>query len=249
MKELKFWFWKIVGTIAGGSGGGFIGLVIGFLIGAIIDKLHMDGGQLWRNNNVPPNIEPEDFVLGAIFLAAAVVKADRVVDELELSYVRSFLIDQFGSDKVNDYWHVLTGALNENLDLKQTTLEIRKTTSFETRLQLIHFLFGVANADYKIDEIEVATVKVISIHLGIDEIEFNSIKAMFYNEMDAYYKILGISPSVSDNQVRSAYHDMMQKYHPDKLEYLGEGVKKAATLKFLKVKEAFDRIKSERGFR
>jgi DnaJ like chaperone protein len=249
MKGLKFWLWKIVGTIAGGSGGGFIGLLIGFFVGAIIDKLHKDGGQLWRRNNVPKNIDPNDFVVGAILLAAAVVKSDGVIDELELSYVRSFLIDQFGSETVDEYRNILTDAVNTNLDLKKTIQELRKTTSFETRLQLVHFLFGIANADYRIDEIEVATVKIISIHLGINAIEFNSIKAMFYKEMDAYYKILGISPSVSDNQVREAYHNMLQKYHPDKLEYLGEGIKKAATAKFLKVKEAFDNIKSERGFR
>ncbi|MCH2021322.1 MAG: TerB family tellurite resistance protein [Saprospiraceae bacterium] len=249
MRELKYWLWKIVGAITGGSFAGYIGLIVGFLLGAVIDKLHKDGGQLWSKKNVHQSIETDDFVIGAIFLAAAVVKSDGVIDDLELSYVRSFLIDQFGSQIVDDYWHVLTDAVNKNLDLKKTTLQIRKTTTFETRLQLIYFLFGIANADYKIDEIEVATVKVISIHLGINATEFNSIKAMFYSEMDAYYKILGIAPSASDNQVREAYHHMLQKYHPDKLAYLGEGVEKAANLKFLKVKEAYDSIKSERGFR
>ena len=42
---------------------------------------------------------------------------------------------------------------------------------------------------------------------------------------------------------------MIKKYHPDKLEHLGDGVKKAATVKFRKVQEAYDNIKKERGFK
>lgn len=251
MKQLKFWIGKIGGAIIGGSIGGFIGVFIGVLIGAILDKLHQDGGELWMNKRAPATIEdtdPNDFVVGSILLAGAIVKADGEVDDLELSYVRSFLVEQFGTLQMDDYWHILMEAINNKFDLKKTTQQIRQTTSYETRLQLIHFLFGIANADYSIDEAEIAAVKVISIHLGVDAGEFESIKAMFYQEMNAYYKILEISPSARDEEVKEAYHFMLKKYHPDKLEHLGEGVKKAATAKFIKVQEAYKGIKKERGF-
>lgn len=252
MNGLKFWLGKISGPIIGASIGGLWGGFLGFILGAILDKLHKDGGELWLNKSAPSSVEdtdPNDFVVGSILLAGAIVKADGEVDDLELSYVRSFLVEQFGTLQMDDYWHILMESINNDFDLKKTTQQIRRTTSYETRLQLIHFLFGIANADYSIDDEEIAAIKVISIHLGVEPDEFESIKAMFYQAMDAYYKILEISPSARDGDVKEAYHFMLKKYHPDKLEHLGEGVKRAATAKYLKVQEAYDNIKQERGFR
>jgi DnaJ like chaperone protein len=40
---------------------------------------------------------------------------------------------------------------------------------------------------------------------------------------------------------------MANKYHPDKVAYLGEDIRKAAAEKFRKVKDAYDVIKKDRG--
>lgn len=251
MSSFKYWLGKIIGILVGGAVAGFIGVLVGFLLGAMLDKLHQDGGQLWQRRNAPATIEdtdPNDFIIGSILLAGAVVKSDGSVEDLELSYVRAFLIEQFGTAQMDDYWAILESVLEGDFDLKSTTQQIRKTTSYETRLQLIYFLFGIANADYTIDDAEIAMIKVISLHLGVDAQEFNSIKAMFYKAMDAYYTILEVKPSASDEAVKRAYKEMSKKYHPDKLEHLGEGVKRAAQDKFLRVQKAYENIRLERGF-
>jgi DnaJ like chaperone protein len=251
MNQLKFWLGKIGGALIGGFIGGIIGAIVGLLLGALLDKIHQDGGQLWLNRSAPDSVadtDPNDFIIGAILLAGVIVKADGEVDDLELGYVRSFLAEQFGTKQMDDYWHILEQSIQEDFDIKSTTQEIRKTTSYETRLQLVYFLFGIANADYSIDEPEIVAIKVISLHLGVENNEFESIKAMFYKEMNAYYTILEVQPSASDDEVRQAYHQMLKKYHPDKLEHLGEGVKQAATQKFMKVQQAYENIKNERGF-
>lgn len=41
---------------------------------------------------------------------------------------------------------------------------------------------------------------------------------------------------------------MAVKYHPDKLEHLGEDVQKKATEKLKEVNVAYEQIKKERGF-
>jgi len=248
----KYLIGKIVGLAAGWAIGGWLGAIIGGIVGAALDKLHESGGQLWQfssNSKSTADTDPNDFIVGSILLAAVVVKSDGEVEDLEMSYVRTFLVQQFGTKQMDNYWTILEAAIEQEIDTKTTTLEIRKTTSYETRLQLIHFLFGIANADFNIDESEIATIKVISLHLGIHHSEYESIKAMFYSEMDAYYKILGLSPSVSDNEVKHAHRQMLKKYHPDKLAHLGEGVRLSAQKKFLKVQKAYEHIKRERGFK
>ena len=74
-----------------------------------------------------------------------------------------------------------------------------------------------------------------------------SIKAMFYEDTNAAYRILELEASVDDDEVKKAYRKMANKYHPDKVAYLGEDIRKAAGEKFRKVKDAYDTIKKDRG--
>ena len=59
--------------------------------------------------------------------------------------------------------------------------------------------------------------------------------------------VLEISPSATDNEVRTAYRKMAMKNHPDKVATLGPDVQKAAEEKFRQVQEAYETIKKERG--
>ena len=67
-------------------------------------------------------------------------------------------------------------------------------------------------------------------------------------DADSAYKILGISPSATDDEVKKAYRKMAVENHPDKVAYLGEDVQRAAKEKFQKINEAYEAIKKQRGF-
>jgi DnaJ like chaperone protein len=112
---------------------------------------------------------------------------------------------------------------------------------------LLHFLFGVSRADGKVHPREVEIIKKIAGYLGISAKDLESIKAMFYEDTDAAYKILEIESSANDDEVKKAYRRMANKYHPDKVAYLGEDIRKAAGEKFRKVKDAYETIKRDRG--
>ena len=74
-----------------------------------------------------------------------------------------------------------------------------------------------------------------------------SVIAMFYKDSGSAYAVLEISPSASDDEVKSAYRRMAMKNHPDKVATLGPEVQKAAAEKFRKIQEAYETIKKERG--
>ena len=63
-----------------------------------------------------------------------------------------------------------------------------------------------------------------------------------------YYKILGVDEKASDDELKKAYRKMAMKYHPDKVRDLGAEHQKSAQEKFIKVQEAYELIKKERGF-
>ncbi|HCW80202.1 MAG TPA: molecular chaperone DnaJ [Ruminococcaceae bacterium] len=58
------------------------------------------------------------------------------------------------------------------------------------------------------------------------------------------YRILGVSPNASDDEVKTAYHSLAKKYHPDK--YAGSPLADLAGEKMKEINEAYDQIMKER---
>ena len=58
------------------------------------------------------------------------------------------------------------------------------------------------------------------------------------------YKVLGISPSATDDQVKAAYRELARKYHPD--VHAGSDLADLAAEKMKEVNEAYDTIMSQR---
>ena len=97
-----------------------------------------------------------------------------------------------------------------------------------------------------VTEPEVQTIRTIAGYLYISLNDFESIKAMFYEDSESAYKILEIEKTASNEEVKAAYRKMVKKYHPDKLQHLGEEHVKGAEEKFKQVQKAYEQIQQER---
>ena len=126
---------------------------------------------------------------------------------------------------------------------------ISQHTRYESRLQIIHFLFGIAKSDGHVSSNEEQKIREISGFFRIHNSDFQSIRAMFYNEANNAYEILNIDKSATDAEIKKAYRSMAKKYHPDKLQHLEEHLIKGGEEKFRAVQEAYDQLQKERGFK
>jgi DnaJ like chaperone protein len=115
-----------------------------------------------------------------------------------------------------------------------------------SRLQLIHFLFGIAKADNHVADSEVEAIALIASYLGVSPRDFESIKAMFYKSSDNAYKILELDSNATMSEIKAAYRKMAKKYHPDKVLHLGKEHQKGAEEKFRKVQEAYEQLQKEK---
>ena len=70
---------------------------------------------------------------------------------------------------------------------------------------------------------------------------------MFVKSTDSSYIILGVDRNTTNEEIKKAYRGLAVKYHPDKVGYLGEDIKKKAKEKFQQINEAYETIKKERG--
>ncbi len=239
--------------IGGGLGwalGGPIGAILGFVFGAMYDS--MQSGQYeykipYAGQQTYQRTQTGDFSVSLLILSAAVMKADGRVTKSELNYVKSFFIQQFGVEQTNKKMLLLREILKQNINVQDVSLQIRQYMEYSSKLQLLHYLFGISSADGQIHPKEVDIIGVISNYIGVRTLDYDSIKAMFVKDMDSAYTILGISPNASDDEVKKAYHKMAVKYHPDKVSHLGHEIQEAAKEKFQKLNAAYEVIKKQRG--
>ena len=99
----------------------------------------------------------------------------------------------------------LRDLLKQEIPLRDVCLQIKQRLDHASRLQLLHFLFGVSQADGKVHPREVEVIEKIAGYLGISAKDLGSIKAMFYEDVDAAYKILELASTASDEEVKKAY--------------------------------------------
>lgn len=229
--------------IAGGLGWAFfgpIGGILGFVIGSVLESSETNS-TFQRQQTTTGG-----YAMTLLVLVAAVMKADGKVLKSELDYVKEYFSKAFGPQAAKEALLLLRDILKQTIPIEEVCRQIKQNMDYSSRLQLIHFLFGISKADDHVDLAELNLINRIANLLGISVADFNSIKSMFYEDVDAAYKILEIEPNASEDEIKKAYRKMARKYHPDKVSYLGEDFQKAANEKFQKVNEAYEKIKKER---
>jgi DnaJ like chaperone protein len=231
----------------------FPGAVIGFLLGSLLDGMggkKANGGyrrvfQQQRRDQV----SPADFELHLLSLASLVIKADGSVSQAELDYVRQYFVQAYGKERANATFRVFNEVIKKReISAQRIGGLLRQRMRYESRLQVIHFLFSIANADGYVSKAELGVINNISVNLGIQNADFESIKAMFFKNPDSAYKILEIERTATTSEIKAAYRRMAKKYHPDKLQHMDEAYQKGAEDKFRKVQEAYEQLQKERGF-
>lgn len=224
-----------------------IGGIVAVVLGSIFSSRRP---RVIRNevNETFGNTEPKrDFNVTLLVLSAAVMKADGNVKKSELDYVKRFFLQNFGQERAENYIKMLREILENDYDIYEVSQQVGRYMDYSSRLQLLHYLFGIANADGRISSEEQSVINTISDNMGITNSDFQSVKAMFIKETDSAYKILGVDPSATDEEVKRAYREMAKKNHPDLVSNLGEEVRKAAEKKFQEINAAYEAIKKQRG--
>ncbi len=59
------------------------------------------------------------------------------------------------------------------------------------------------------------------------------------------YEILGVPRSASQDEIRSAYQQLIQQYHPDRVEQMGPELKELALKRTKEINAAYDKLKRE----
>lgn len=234
---------KWIGGVLGWAVLGPLGAIIGYYIGsALEDDSRSESGTDPRYDQGERN----SFLISLLVLSAAVIKADGKVTSAEIAKLREFFARNFGAQAANEAEKIVKEIVHKDFNIYEVCGQVRSCMDYSQRMQLYHYLVSLGACD-GLMQCEVDILEVIATNIGLSKGDADSILAVFRPSNDANYRILGISPEATDEEVKKAYRRMAVKYHPDKVATLGEDVQKAAEEKFKAVSQAYDAICRERG--
>jgi len=235
---------KWLAAILGYSFLRFPGAILGFFVGSFIELLSKNSINIRTGSY---SIKPEKFELNLLALSAMIIKADGKIQQKELNFVRNFFISQYGKDRADAIFRSFNTEIKKDVQhIDELTSVFVQQTRYETRLQILHFLFGIANADGSISDSELQKLSQIASGLRLRMPDFESIKAMFVKNTNNAYKILEVEPNASENEIKSAYRKMVKKYHPDKLRGQDPAMIKGAEEKFREVQKAYETLMNKK---
>ena len=235
--------WGGLGWVMGGP----IGAILGYAFASMSENQSAQWTGSTRKGSAYSQTKSADFMVAILVLFAKVMKADGQLLKSELDYVKRFLKQQFGVQQTKEFMILFKDILEQEYPLKDVCRQIQRSMDHPSRLELIHVLFGLSAADGHVHPDEVRVIQTIANYLYINSLDYESIKAMFTKDEAAHYKILEIDKSVSDKEVKKAYRNMANKYHPDKVAHLGKEMQNLAEEKFKSVNDAYHQIKKDRG--
>ena len=241
----------------------FLGAIVGFIIGGIVQQLTQKPNPKGQGTNSGGNrssfedifeyyrqqTQRYDFPTQLLALSAYMMKSDGKVLKAELNFVKAFLAQQFGPNFSSQHLQTLKHFLDApSIPIQEICRDISMRAQVEIRIQLLHYLFGIAQSDGQVTDAENRTLQQLAAWLNVPPMDFSSVRGMFKHDIKADYEVLGVDESATDEEIKKAYRKLAIRYHPDKVASMGEEYQKGAKEKFQRLQEAYDNIKKSRGF-
>jgi DnaJ like chaperone protein len=200
------------------------------------------------------------FRFSLLVLASYIIRADGKVMHSEMNLVRQWLRVNFGEASVSEGEEIMKRLFNEQKRLGMPEFrtavlsscrQLRQIMPYEQRLQLLSFLVNIAQADGMVVTEEVSALREIATDLGLSEADLDSMLNLHdaSSNLDAAYKVLGVAPTATDDEIKAAYRKLSLKNHPDRVASLGEDVRKAAEKKFQEINAAMETVKKARNMK
>jgi DnaJ like chaperone protein len=255
------------GTLLGGTLGYMFGGPLGALLGAALGRNFDRGlGRTERHAGFEPG--QQERVQAAFFAATFsvmghIAKADGKVTPDEITSTESVMARmQLGPAQRRAAIQLFNEGKKSGFPLQEVLRQfLQECNRRHTLLQVfMEIQIATAMADGSIHPAERRIIQNIGAQLGFTRAE---IEHLFSMEHGAHpgatrtppvaqaYEVLGVERTATDAEVKTAYRRLMNQHHPDKLiaKGLPEEMIRIATEKTQQIKEAYERIKTDRGMK
>jgi len=259
------WWGKIIGGAFGLMLGGPLGALLGAVVGHNFDKgikqaPGVAGGKQQRIQAA--------FFTAVFSVMGHISKADGQVSQSEIAMAEQVMRNmQLNSDQRRAAIDLFNQGKQAGFPLRDVIDQFNRELGLRLNLKrmFLEIMVAAALADGRMDHAEKRELLDICDWLHFPRFEFERLINMVEAEahaagtggrtarmsLDDAYAILNVSSSAGDAEVKKAYRRLMSQHHPDKLVAKGlpEEMMKTASQKTHEIKQAYERIKSERGLK
>lgn len=168
-----------------------------------------------------PASETAAFTMAVVGLAAKMAKADGVAVAVEAqAFERCFRVPP---EEMANARRLFGLAARDVAGFDAYAARIASMLSNDrARLkQVLECLFHIATADHMIHAAEAEFLARVAHIFGLSDDELLAIRAMFVHDPDSPYAVLGVSPDISQAELKAHYLRLVKEGHPDRMTAAG----------------------------
>jgi len=223
---------KLAGAVGGLSEDAHMSGPVRGLLGALA------GGHISHHDNDSSAQHQVAFTIGVIALGAKMAKADGVVTRDEvIAFKEVFKVPEGEMENVSRVFNL---AKQDVVGYEAYANQLASLLRGNRKLleDVLEGLFHIAMADGVFHPNEEQFLADVAQRFGLTRTQFNYIKARHVSAAKSDpYEVLGISPDIDDDTLKSHYHRLVHDNHPDKMiargvppEFVSLATKKVAAI-------------------
>lgn len=198
--------------------------------------------------------ERNNFVFLLIHILVQIARFDGQVTRAELQTITNFFRVNLRYGQEEMYWvqEIIKDAQASDASLDDLLATFRGSFGYEPRLILVELVYQVLFSNDHVSDRDLELARNIADYLDISYDDQQTIRAKYLhrqrksiNREEEYYEVLGLEPGASFEEIKKAYRELSQKYHPDKVSNLGEEFKKVAEEKMKEINGAYQYFKEK----
>jgi DnaJ like chaperone protein len=255
------WWGKVIGGALGFMMGGPLGALLGSALGH-----QFDGGMARGGGGIGARLERTQaaFFTATFSVMGHIAKADGRVSQHEIQAARS-LMEQMRLDESQKQAAIelFQKGKEAGFPLDDVLTQFKSECHRQTTLLRMFFEIQVqaAMADGRMDPAESQVLRHVGRALGFDSAQIEQLiqfvsgasggqrASAKVQPVSEAYKVLGVSPNASNDEIKKAYRRLTNQHHPDKLVAKGmpEEMIKIANEKTQEIRKAWERIRDHRA--
>jgi DnaJ like chaperone protein len=174
------------------------------------------------------------------------------IDETEKQFARQVFNEAKNSPYMIDDFAIHNEAKNSPYLIDDFAIQLYQAVKNQPTLLLSYFdlLFRIVAADGTFHSAEEAALRRVKEIFNISDNQYEDIKAVYFNDLDKYYKILNCTPESTKEEIKSNYKKLVKDFHPDVIisKGLPEEFIEFASNRFREIQESYEKIRQERNF-
>jgi DnaJ like chaperone protein len=248
---------KILGGTLGFVMGGSFGALAGAVFGHSYDRAKED--QYSFESGLRHGGEGRaqlTFFVGTFSMLAKLARSDGKITPQEVDSIERFMAVDLSLDPESR--RAARGIFNTAVDSKDTFQDY--AAQFYGQFQgephllemMIDIMLRVSVSDGSLTDTEESLILSAVRMFRLSDETYEKLRARYMGEtLDKYYSALDASPEDSDEEIKQKYRRLVSEYHPDKIASKGlpEPFIQFANDKFREVKDAYEKIKAQRGIK